>query len=95
MIKLLVSKLNRDLQRELNEYIGISDKDRLKKSRVLHNIKQLFVNSDIYGLTHKLTNLYKIETFEEHWFGMIDDEDYFHKDIIFGKLSKTRSCISH
>jgi hypothetical protein len=95
MIRQLVANLNRDLQRELSEYIGISQKDRMKKYRVIHHIKQRFLNSDIYRLRHRLTNIYKIETFEDFWFGMIDDIDYFEKGIIFGKELKNPSCISH
>lgn len=81
-IKLLVSTLNRDLQRELNEYIGISEEDRMKKCRVIHHIKQRFLNSDIYRMRHKLTNPYKIETYEEFWFGCIDDIEVFEKGVI-------------
>jgi hypothetical protein len=86
LIKLLVSTLNRDLQRELNEYIGISEEDRMKKCRVIHHIKQLFANSDIYGMTHRLSNIYIIETFEEHWFGCIDDEDVFEKGVLLSRF---------
>lgn len=46
-IKTLASQLNPDLQRELNGYIGISDMDRMKKSMVMHQLKQKFINSDI------------------------------------------------
>lgn len=77
-----VSTLNRDLQRELNKYIGISQEDRMKKCRVIHHIKQRFLNSDIYRLTHKLKNIYCIETYEDFWFGCIEDIEVFEKDII-------------
>lgn len=97
MIKLFVSNLNSDLKRELNEYIGISQEDRMKKCRVIHNIKQRFLNSDIYRLKQsiKLQNIYVVETFEEHWFGDIQNEEYYNKGIIFGKVSKNPSGISH
>lgn len=49
-ISQLISTLNRDLQRELTDYIGISETDKMKKAMVTHQLKQKFINSEIFLL---------------------------------------------
>lgn len=86
-IKRLVSCLNRDIQRELNEYLGISNIDKIKKSIVIHQIKQKFINSDIFMLGLASKQRKKCKKLELYYVESISGEiSCFYE--LFGKDSK-------